>query len=724
MSEQDKITEKKLISVDDLYQMKHITSAVFRSGTNEVYYTINQANKDDNGYRQAIWRSGDKPRQFTQGLPRDGSMKWSPDGKQLAFVSMRSSLKAPKPGEPSDPPKPQIFLIPADGGEAIQLTNMPNGVGNFFEWSKDGKKIIFISKLNKEELAEPTPEEKKELDSDEVILMGAAKKKAEAAKVEPRVITREIYRAGTTYYDDRFGQIHVIDLKTKKVDRWTNNLEDDYYMAYLSNNNKFAFTCRRKPGEGDDTRNWEFIKVNPEGEVEILIDDHYTWGAFFEISEDQKHIVTTIGDKELGSLKQQQLCLYNLKTKERKILAKEIDNGKFGYLWSKDGQYIYFIVNDRSVSALWRVSMVDYVLKKIIQKDRIINGYDLSDDGEWICYLTSYVNDPSRLYRYNNTTKKEELIDEPNKKFLDKRKLGTTTEMWYEGYKNEFKIQGWMLTPPDFDPEKKYPLALNMHGGPHVMWSKHQGIPMFHEFQLLAAEGYVVFYCNPRGSDGYGQAFYQSIEKSWGDRDSLDILKGVDLVVKKGFIDEKRMSVTGGSYAGFMTGWLVGHDDRFASAVTQRGVYALRTFWGTSDARSLIDDEFDTNPLEEDHDEMLWKHSPVAYAKNIKTPLMILHSDLDFRAPIPDAELLYAAIKKANPDLDVEFVRYPGEGHELSRSGQPNRRLDRLRKIIYWFNKYSQPQKYKEQQKKKEKIKKIKEDHYEKMREKIKAVKD
>ena len=723
MSEQDKAIEKKLISVDDLYQMKQITSTVFRPGTNEIYYTINQANKDDNGYRQAIWRSGDKPRQFTQGLPQDGSMKWSPDGKHLAFVSVRSSLKKPQPGASPEPPKPQIFLIPMDGGEALQLTNMPNGVGGFFEWSKDGSRIIFISSLNKEELAEPTPEKKKELDSDEIVLMAAAKKKAEAEKIEPRVITRDIYRAGTSYFDDRFGQIHVIELKTKKVDRWTNNLEDDYYMAYLSNDNSFAFTCRKKPGEGDDTRNWEFIKVTPEGDVEVIIDDHYNWGAFFEISEDQKYIVTNIGDKELGSLKQPQICIYNLKTKERKIIADEIDNGKYGYLWSKDGKYVYFIVADRGISAIWRVDLDNDEVKKIVQYKRVIYGYDISDDGEWITYIAAYVNNPSRLYRYNITTRKDELIDEPNKEFLDKKKLGTTTEIKYEGYKNEFKIQGWILTPPDFDPEKKYPLALNMHGGPHVMWSQHQMIPMFHEFQLLAAEGYVVFYCNPRGSDGYGQAFYQSIEKSWGERDSLDILKGVDLVVEKGYIDTQRMGVTGGSYAGFMTGWIVGHDDRFASAVAQRGVYALRTFWGTSDARSLIDDEFGTNPIEEDH-EILWHHSPAAYAKKIKTPLMILHSDLDFRAPVPDAELLYAAIKKASPDLDIEFVRYPDEGHELSRAGQPNRRLDRLSKIIYWFDKYCQPKKYKDQQKKQEKIKKLKAEHYKKLREKIKVLKD
>ncbi|MFW9925040.1 MAG: S9 family peptidase, partial [Candidatus Thorarchaeota archaeon] len=408
--------------------------------------------------------------------------------------------------------------------------------------------------------------------------------------------------------------------------------------------------------------------------------------------------------------------------KSRIILAEEIDNQKFQAIWSEDNKYVYYLAPDKGLSHIWRVNLETKKSEKIVEGDRVIQGFDISKDGEWLGFHITYVNDPSKLYRYHIPTRKEELLYEPNKEFLDKKKLGKTEEIWYDGYNKDFKIQGWILTPPDFDPNKKYPLALNSHGGPHVMWSKHQTIPMFHEFQLLAAEGYVVFYCNPRGSDGYGQAFYQSMEKSWGDADSQDILIGVDLVVSRGFIDEKRMAITGGSYAGFLTSWIVGHDDRFAAAVSQRGVYFLSSFWATSDnARVLIDDEFGTTPIE--NNQFLWERSPAAYAKNIKTPLIILHSDLDYRAPIPDAEMLYTAIKRYNPKLDVQFVRYPGEGHELSRSGQPNRRLDRLKRIVDWFDKYCQPEKYSDLQAKEQKIKEIKSEYLTKMRKKVKELK-
>ncbi|MBN1331050.1 MAG: S9 family peptidase [Candidatus Heimdallarchaeota archaeon] len=713
--------EKTVIGIDDLYNFKQIIYVVIRPTSNEVYYIINQAKKEDNGYRNSIWRYNTKASQFTQGLPSDTSLKWSPDGTMGAFLSIRPVLSKSQQGKPSEPPKPQIYSIPNNGGEGIQLTTLSTGVSPPFEWSKDGKKIIFISRLNKEELEAPKPEEMKDMDPDEVTIMQMNAKKLEEKKVEPRIITRNVYRSGTSFLDDRKGQIHVIDVESGKVERWTNSLEDDYTFAYLAPDNSYALSARQKPGEPDECRIWELVKIYPKGEITIITKDHFDLG-YFEPSPDGKFIVTSIGREKLGTLGLSDLCIYNVETGERKIYAEEIDSNKDLPKWSNDSKFVYFLVLEKGRSIIWRLEVATSKLEKVVDGDKLIYGFDISDDGEWLAYQGMYVNDPSRLYRYHIPTKKEELIHAPNEEFLKKKKLGKTEEVWYEGYNNDFKIQGWILTPPDFDPEKKYPLVLNIHGGPHVMWSNHQGIPMFHEFQILAGEGYVVFYCNPRGSGGYGQEFFKAIEKSWGDADSQDILHGVDLVVKRGFIDSKRMAITGGSYGGFMTSWIVGHDHRFACAVSQRGVYFLSSFWATTDgARILIDDEFGTNPIE--GSDFLWQRSPAAYAKNIKTPLRIIHSDSDYRAPIPDAEMLYMAIKHSNPKLPVDFVRYPSEGHELSRSGQPNRRLDRLEKIVEWFDKYCQPKKLSDKEKEKEKIQKIKDDYKKKMQEKIKEVK-
>ncbi|MHA1742647.1 MAG: prolyl oligopeptidase family serine peptidase [Candidatus Heimdallarchaeota archaeon] len=711
--------EKGVIHFDDLYNLKQITEVTLRPQSEEIYFVINQANKQDNDYRETIWRVKGKAQQFSQGLGRDSALKWAPNGNQLAFLSVRISPKAVSKKENKQPPKPQIYLLPADGGEGLPLTSMPNGVLPNFEWSRDGTKLVFISKMNKEELFGPAEEELKSLDPDAAMLLEMKKKKAEEKKVEPRIITREVYRTGTSFLDDRKGQIHVVDVSTKKVERWTNSLEDDYTVAFLLPDNSAVITSRQKPGESDETRNWEFVKITPDGTLEVIVEDHYNWGGYFQLSPNGKYIATSMGKRELGTLGQTSLVIYEVATGKRRVLAEEIDNEKVFLKWSENSNYLYFIVMEKGKSAIWRVEIATQKVEKIVNGDKIIFGYDISTDNSWLVYQSFHVNDPSRLYKYTISSGEEELVYAPNKEFLATKKLGKTEEIWYDGFNNDFKIQGWILTPPDFNPEKKYPLALNMHGGPHVMWSCHQSIPMFHEFQLLAANGYVVFYCNPRGSNGYGQKFYQACEKRWGAPDSGDILNGVELVVSKGFIDEKRMAITGGSYAGFLTAWMIGHDNRFACAVAQRGVYFLSGFWASTDAaRVLIDDEFGTTPLG-DH-LFLWERSPAAYAKNIKTPLRIIHSELDFRVPISDAEMLYTALKREQPKLDVEFVRYPKEGHELSRSGQPTRRIDRLEKIVEWFDKYCQPKKYKQELALKEKIEKIKEQTLKKMSEKIK----
>ncbi|NHJ46434.1 MAG: S9 family peptidase [Asgard group archaeon] len=706
---------------EDLFKLKQITQVTIRPSSQEVFFTMNQAFKEDNGYRNSIWRYKDgETRKFTQGLPSDGAMKWSPDGKTLAFVSVRGVLAKPSVGKQTEPPKSQIYLMPFDGGEAIQLTKMPNGVMPFFEWSDDGTKIIFISRLNEEELSEPTPEEIKEMDPEVITLKKINKQKSEEKKLDPRIITRDVYRTGTAFKDDRYGQIHVIDIETEKIERWTNNLEDDYTFAFLASDNSFAYTSRRRPGEGDECRFFDFIKVFPDGEVEVIVKDHFAEG-FFRPSPDGKFLASITGDEELGTMSQGTLCISDVKTGEKKLIAKDFDKRIAFPKWSKDSKYLYFIVFDKARLQIWRTKTESWKLKEIVNEDLQVVDYDISTDNKIIAYHAWYVDDPSQLHLFDLSSKENQLIYEPNKEFLKTKKLGKTEEVWYDGCNKDYKIQGWILYPHNFDSKKKYPLALNMHGGPHVMWSNHQSIPMFHEFQIMAAEGYVVFYCNPRGSSGYGQEFYKAIEKSWGDKDSIDILNGVDLVVKRGFIDKDRMGITGGSYAGFMTAWIVGHDNRFAAAVAQRGVYHISNFWATTDwARILIDDEFGTIPTQ-DH-KFLWERSPAAYAKNMTTPLRIIHSETDYRAPIPDAEMLYMAIKREAPDLDVEFLRYPGEGHELSRSGQPNRRIDRLYKIMEWFDKYCQPDKIEKQKEKSKKIKEIKKEFKQKLQEEIKKL--
>jgi dipeptidyl aminopeptidase/acylaminoacyl peptidase len=248
------------------------------------------------------------------------------------------------------------------------------------------------------------------------------------------------------------------------------------------------------------------------------------------------------------------------------------------------------------------------------------------------------------------------------------------------------EIQGWYILPAHYEAGKTYPLALNIHGGPHVMWgASTQSI--WHEMQFQAAQGYVVFYCNPRGAGGYGEAFQMALHAAWGDVAYTDIMAGVEMLIEKGFVDPTRMAITGGSYGGYMTAWIVGHTNRFVSAVSIRGVYNLLSFYGTSDVPLLITNEFDVEPWE--NPTLLWQHSPLAYAHQIKTPLLVIHSENDFRVPISDGEQLFAYVRRSGGT--VQMVRFPRDGHELSRSGEPEHRVSSLTHMIDWFNKYCQP---------------------------------
>ncbi len=696
MSEQ-KRNKKRVLAVEDLFKLKQIGEPTFRPGTTEVYYTIAQANEKENSYRRAIWRFKEHSQQFTQGLTSDFSIKCSPNGETLAFVSIRG---APGQDDKGVKPTPQIYVMPFTGGEAVQLTSVENGVTDF-NWSKDSKKIVFISRLNKEELEKPSPDKLRKMDSDDLALLEMKKKQNEKVKVDPRVIRRADYLLDTTFRDDRNGQIFVIDLKSKKTKRWTNNTDFDIQQAFLALDNSYVFSVRQKAEEDDETRNYELLKITEEGKISIITEIQSwgltSWGwtsAPLDLSPDDKYIAMNLLDKEKKALGFTQVVLINVEDGSQKILAEEVDAEKFLLKWSQDNKYLYFQVEEKSVCGIWRINIDENKTEQIVGGIKYILGYDLSKDGEWLTYQAYQVTDPSMLYKYHIPSKTEELLHAPNEEFLNKIQLGKTEEIWFNGYEDDYKINGWILRPPGFSSEKEYPLALNIHGGPHVMWTPHQSIPLFHEFQLLAAEGYVVIYCNPRGSGGYGSEFRIAIEKEWGEKASKDILLGVEHVVEKGFIDKKRMGITGGSYGGYMTSWVIGHDDRFAVAVAQRGVYSLPQLWRTTIARKLLDDEFGGGPLEER--DLLWKNSPLAYAKNVKTPLLIIHAEKDFRAPMADAEALFTTIRIANPNLDLEFVRYPREGHELSRSGEPLHRIDRLKRIVGWFDKYCQPKKVKD----------------------------
>ncbi|HVP06469.1 MAG TPA: S9 family peptidase, partial [Candidatus Acidoferrum sp.] len=258
-------------------------------------------------------------------------------------------------------------------------------------------------------------------------------------------------------------------------------------------------------------------------------------------------------------------------------------------------------------------------------------------------------------------------------------KLGRTHEVMFHSFDGT-EVQGFLLTPPEFSPNRKYPSVLEIHGGPRTQY----GFTFFHEMQYLAANGYVVFYTNPRGGSGRGETWADAISGGWGDLDYKDCMAAADWLEKQRYIDKKRMGVTGGSYGGYMTNWIVGHTNRFRAAVTQRSVVELLSFFGTSDLGWTLEREFNGRPWT--NKENFEKCSPLNYCERVKTPLLIMHNERDLRCNIEQAEQLFTKLKVLGKT--VEMVRFPEEFHGLSRHGRPDRRIARLEFMLKWFKRY------------------------------------
>lgn len=359
-----------------------------------------------------------------------------------------------------------------------------------------------------------------------------------------------------------------------------------------------------------------------------------------------------------------------------------LDPGVFKF--SRDYNWLYFMVGFEGRDSLVKVSADGGEPKYVIRKKAMVTGFSVGENA--VAYTLESPDCPGDVYFFKNPSPKnahenDNRLTSFNAKFLSKRTLSKPQEIWLDR-PDGTRIQGWYMLPEGYKKGNKYPWVVQVHGGPHVMW----GYSWWHEFQSMCSRGYGVYFSNPRGSDGYGHDFKGAIHLKWGEEDSQDILAGADKMVELGLADPSNLFLTGGSFGGFMTGWIVTHDHRFNAVAAQRGVYNFVSMYGASDALTLIEWEFDTLPWK--NTELLWDRSPLKYVENVQTPVMIIHSELDFRVGISQAEEFFTALKRCGKK--AVFVRYPREGHELSRSGEPRHRVDRINKIIDWFDEHRQ----------------------------------
>jgi dipeptidyl aminopeptidase/acylaminoacyl peptidase len=351
-------------------------------------------------------------------------------------------------------------------------------------------------------------------------------------------------------------------------------------------------------------------------------------------------------------------------------------------VWTTDGNGIIDTVTQEGSCNLQIVDMASGDVRPYTTGDHEVVSFSASADGSRLALLIATPTNIGDIFLADGAGSSLRQLTHANQKLFSGMMISAPEEFWYTSFDGK-KIHAFLQKPPDFDPKKKYPLILNIHGGPHVAY----GFAFDHEFQWMAAKGYVVLYPNPRGSSSYGREFGNIIQYRYPGDDYKDLMAGVDEVIRRGFVDAERLGVTGGSGGGLLTNWIITHTNRFKAAVSQRSIADWAAWWYSADFTLFHPSWFRKAPFEDAQEYA--ERSPITHIDRVKTPLMLIESEEDYRAPSASGgETMFRALKYLKKP--VVMVRFPGESHELSRSGKPWHRVERLEHIVNWFDKYLQ----------------------------------
>ena len=614
----------------------------------KVLFTYTTANVNEDRYDRHIWLlplDEKNPKQFTYGNGNDSHPRWSPDGKTILFLSDRLSEEN-KPGM-------QIFVIPADGGEARSLTSVEEGVKSP-TWSPDGKNILFLSNVFKGERAKGS---------------------------DIMIIRRMPYRnTSGEYIYDEWTHLFSVPSKGGEVKQLTDGEFNTNKAVWFPDGSRVAFLSRGRI----------YTISSKGGDPELLWKGKGSIGAL-GLSPDGKYFAYGASERVRADpappfFRNSDIHVLPVKGGEPENLTADFDRdvSRSPLIWSPDSKYIYFWTDDHGSRHLYRASLNRQV-ERVTEGNISVGGLSLDRTGSVIVFNASDAMTPTELWIKDE--KGARRLTEMNKELLSKLKLSKPEEFWVTA-SDGVKVQGWIVKPHELKEKERYPTVFLLHGG---LYRGSYGFRPMRQAQVLADHGFAVVYMNFRGSGGYGEAFAGEVlfspsadgSGNWGERDYQDIMETVDYVINTyPFIDPERLGVTGGSYGGFMTSWIVGQTDRFKAAVTS----ASRNNHYSS---MLTSDSYGTRPeISErkapwDNLQRIMEKSSITYVKNVTTPLLIIHSELDFVTSIEQAEQLFTALWELKKV--VEFIRIPNEPHGVRG---PKHRVEREQHTVRWFDTY------------------------------------
>lgn len=693
---------KEPVKVTDMLKIKSVGSVSLNKGGSKAVFTVTAIEPDGESkleykYITQVWLvntdGSAAPKPITTAKDNSTQPVFSPDGKHIVFVRQVNG-------------KAQLFLLSLDGGEAVQLTKHKYGADNP-RWSPDGKKILFSASIPLRDLMK-----------DSVLNPG---KKLPAWPMEKPGFADNNYLNTVSARADPDGNINEI-------------------RAYLSNNvtdkkakviNKLNFLDENDIITENNFIHHFIMDAEPDATPVEVTKGFYTYGSA-EFTPDGKQLIlwtdqdsTEHPDRSLEG----EIYIANADgTNARKLLADSginytsprpspsgkwlafqysntsfvsiptlavislmdprvvfdipFDRSKSNITWSDDEKFIYFSAQSNGGQPIYRAEVSTKKVEQLMDFNSGAGSFGLS--GNNLVFSKTEAANPFELYAADASAKNQKRLTGFNTEWLAYKKLSMPEK---HSFKNEkgAEVEYWVMKPVNYEAGKKYPLLLEIHGGPSSMWGPGEST-MWHEYQFFCSRGYGVVYCNPRGSGGYGFNFLRANINDWGAGPASDVLTALDKTVAEGWADTTKLLVTGGSYAGYLVAWIIAHDQRFAAACSQRGVYDLATFFGEGNAWRLVPNYFGGYPWDTAAKATLERESPINYVQNIRTPYIIFHGDNDRRTGFVQSEMLYKSLKVLG--RPVEYVRHPNATHEITRSGNNRQRMDQMLRTYEFFERW------------------------------------
>jgi dipeptidyl aminopeptidase/acylaminoacyl peptidase len=653
---------KRPITFDDLISIKRIGDAQISPDGRKIAYVVYQIDKDANRGKRSIWSvpvAGGVPQELITSPKNDDSPRWSRDGKYIAFLSSRDGA-------------PQIFIADADGSNPRRVTNMPEGVADFI-WSPDGRSFAYTSEVYPE--------------CADLKCVAARAESAEKTKVKAVTADSLLFRHWDSFKRGKRSHLFIVsvdggdplDLTPGNYDVPPFSLGDPPAYDFSPDAQEIAFARNTDKIEAISTNNDLFTVSVKGGEARRLTANNPGSDTTPRYSPDGRWIAYRSQARGGYEADRVRLMLYDRKSGTAKELTTGFDRWVGEILWAPDKHNIFIVAEDHGREMIGTVS-IDGGVKPIIT-NTASSGITLSGDGKTISFTRSSMARPAEVYKANADGSGVSQLTHTNDELFSGLDVNPAEDFEYIGALKA-KINGFIVKPPQFDKTKKYPMVLLIHGGPQGAWLDSWGYRW--NPQIWAGHGYVTVLINPHGSTGYGQAFTEQISGDWAGAVYEDLMKGVDYLLKQGYIDPNRIGAAGGSYGGYMVNWVLGHTDRFKALVSHAGVYNLTSMYGATEELWFPEWEFKGNPW--DNPELYGKWSPHLHAKKFKTPTLVVHGELDYRVPIGEGLQLFTALQRRG--VPSKLLYFPDEGHWILK---PQNSELWYKTVLDWFDQYLKP---------------------------------